>query len=35
MKYFLRNGKEVVIRKPMTKDVEAIINVMTVADTET
>lgn len=35
MEYLLRNGKEVTIRKPRTEDAEAIINVMTIADTET
>lgn len=35
MKYLLRNGKNVIIRKPKTEDAEAIIHVMTIADTET
>lgn len=35
MEYLLRNGKNVVIRKPKVEDAEAIINVMTIADTET
>lgn len=35
MEYLLRNGKEVTIRKPRIEDAEAIINVMTIADTET
>ena len=35
MEYLLRNGKKVTIRKPKTEDAKAIINVMTIADTET
>lgn len=35
MKYILKNGKNVVIRKPNTEDAESIINVMSIADTET
>lgn len=35
MEYLLRNGKSVIIRKPNVEDAEAIINVMTIADTET
>ena len=35
MEYLLRNGKKVIIRKPTVEDAEAIINVMTIADTET
>lgn len=35
MEYLLRNGKKVIIRKPNVEDAEAIINVMTIADTET
>lgn len=35
MKYLLRNGKNVIIRKPKMEDAEAIIHVMTIADTET
>lgn len=35
MEYLLRNGKKVTIRKPNVEDAEAIINVMTIADTET
>ncbi len=35
MEYLLRNGKNVIIRKPNVGDAEAIINVMTIADTET
>lgn len=35
MEYLLRNGKKVTIRKPNVEDAKAIINVMTIADTET
>ena len=35
MEYLLRNGKKVIIRKPTVEDAEAIINVITIADTET
>ena len=35
MEYLLKNGKNVLIRKPTVEDAEAIINVMTIADTET
>lgn len=35
MKYILKNGKNVVIRKPKPEDAESIINVMSIADTET
>ena len=35
MEYVLRNGKNVIVRKPNGEDAEAIINVMTIADTET
>jgi len=35
MEYLLKNGKSVTIRKPKVEDAEAIINVMTIADTET
>ena len=35
MEYLLRNGKNVIIRKPNIEDAEAIINVITIADTET
>ena len=35
MQYLLKNGKNVTIRKPRVEDAEAIINVMTIADTET
>ena len=35
MEYLLRYGKKVIIRKPNVEDAEAIINVMTFADTET
>lgn len=35
MEYLLRNGKNVIIRKPKMDDAEAIIHVMTIADTET
>lgn len=35
MEYLLKNGKNVVIRKPNPEDAEGIINVMSVADTET
>ena len=35
MEYLLKNGKKVIIRKPKGEDAEAIINVITVADTET
>ncbi len=35
MEYLLRNGKKVIIRKPTVEDAEAIIHVMTTADTET
>lgn len=35
MEYLLKNGKKVLIRKPTVEDAEAIINVMTIADTET
>ena len=33
--YLLKNGKKAIIRKPKVEDAEAIINVITVADTET
>lgn len=35
MEYLLRNGGKVTIRKPNVEDAKAIINVMTIADTET
>ena len=35
MEYKLRNGKTVIIRKPTLDDAQAIINIITVADTET
>ena len=35
MEYLLKNGKNVLIRKPTVEDAEAIINIMTIADTET
>lgn len=35
MEYLLRNGEKVIIRKPNVEDAKAIINVMTIADTET
>ena len=35
MEYVLRNGKNVIVRKPNEDDAEALINVMTTADTET
>jgi len=35
MEYLLQNGKKVLIRKPTVEDAEAIINVMTIDDTET
>ena len=35
MEYLLKNGKKVIIRKPTVEDAEAIIHVMTVAETET
>lgn len=35
MNYTLRNGKEIIIRKPTLEDAKAIINIMTIADTET
>lgn len=35
MEYSLRNGKKLMIRKPRVEDAETIINVMTIADTET
>lgn len=35
MEYLLKNGKSVIIRKPNIDDAEAIINVISVADTET
>ena len=35
MQYLLKNGKSVTIRKPKVEDADAIINVMTIADTET
>lgn len=35
MEYALRNGKGVIIRKPQVADAEAIIKLMTLADTET
>ena len=35
MEYLLKNGKNVIIRKPNIEDAEAIINVITIADTET
>lgn len=34
MEYLLKNGKNVTIRKPKLEDAEAIINVMSIADTE-
>lgn len=35
MEYLLRSGKSVVIRKPEVEDAESIINVLSIADTET
>ena len=35
MEYLLKNGKKVIIRRPKVEDAEAIINVITIADTET
>ncbi|MBQ9135591.1 MAG: GNAT family N-acetyltransferase [Lachnospiraceae bacterium] len=35
MEYQLKNGKKVTIRKPKPEDAESIINVMSIADTET
>lgn len=35
MEYLLRNGKKVFIRKPGVEDAEAIVNIITIADTET
>lgn len=35
MNYSLKNGKNVVIRKPNPEDAESIINVISIADTET
>ena len=35
MEYLLKNGKNVVIRKPQPEDAEGIIHVMAIADTET
>lgn len=35
MEYLLKNGKNVVIRKPQPEDAEGIIHVMSIADTET
>lgn len=35
MEYFLRNSKKVIIRKPKVEDAEAIINILSIADTET
>lgn len=35
MEHLLKNGKKVIIRKPTIEDAEAIINVITIADTET
>lgn len=35
MEYLLKNGKKVVIRKPEPEDAKSIINVMSIADTET
>ncbi len=35
MEYKLRNGKSVIIRKPAIADAKAIINIISVADTET
>lgn len=35
MKYLLKNGNNVIIRKPNIEDAEAIIRVITIADTET
>ena len=35
MEYQLKNGKTVTIRKPKPEDAESIINVMSIADTET
>ena len=35
MEYLLKNGKSVIIRKPNIDDAEAVINVISVADTET
>lgn len=34
MEYVLKNGKKVVIRKPKVCDAESIINIISVADTE-
>lgn len=35
MEYLLRNGQKVTIRKPQEEDAENIVNLMTIADTET
>ena len=35
MEYKLKNGKNIIIRKPVIEDAEAIINLISVADTET
>lgn len=35
MQYILKNGKQVMIRQPIVEDAKAIVNIMTVADTET
>ena len=35
MEYLLKNGKNVVVRKPQPEDAESIIHVMAIADTET
>ena len=35
MKYKLKNGKNIIVRKPKIEDAEAIINVISVADSET
>ena len=35
MEYLLRNGKKVIIRKPRIEDAESIVNIITIADTET
>ncbi|WP_455717658.1 N-acetyltransferase family protein [Anaerosporobacter sp.] len=35
MEYLLKNKKEITIRKPQVEDAEAIIKLMTLADTET
>lgn len=35
MEYKLRNGEKVIIRRPRTEDAEAIVKIMTIADSET